>query len=329
MEIRRFLNNLVRFSDENPRWFMLLTFSAGLVYASLDENSQIRFNYNNQPPAQIEQNIKTATITSGGGQDRDKGGFIKGWGLGRLGLKKSSPATNDPKVSEPPQSLSQLLKMSNEPDQSVSLPSFDEIYPRKFLGVEIDFPYIIDGEGHPVLLVPTENELAERHKYIMVDLKQTCAHLHHANNHGISLPNNFNWKHYKGLITQEERLDYAKKKVPINDLIKYQNKLARSICRTFAPEPTLQVNNTKTQQGVNFKIVLGKAGVSKETVFLGLVEIENQQGMYMLSIIQTTPNICRHISSYPITTKAVRELAKNGEFWVLRSRTINWRNWID
>jgi hypothetical protein len=80
-----------------------------------------------------------------------------------------------------------------------------------------------------VLLIPDNNPfLKDKDKFIKVDHGQTKTHLHHANDLGINLPDNFN-RNDSAKLDREGRIEYADKHVPRETIIEYQNEIGKAM----------------------------------------------------------------------------------------------------
>jgi hypothetical protein len=168
------------------------------------------------------------------------------------------------------------------------------------LQVDIGFPYKYDGNGNPTLLVPNISRAGNKRYYTRVDFDQTASHIHHVQDFGIVLPQDFDVAKYKRL-DRAGKIEYAKHKLPRETIINYQNASGKSMSPIF---------------GVNTKSVTGFAGVRKQDT--------------QLTIQSTKPNINTlgiiredgmHISSFSITDYKLKTMVNN-DFWALKDRNL-------
>lgn len=95
--------------------------------------------------------------------------------------------------------------------------------------VKIDFDFVSDQKGDPILLIPDNKPLlADKDRFIKVDHEQTKTHLHHAEDLGINLPDDFDMNHYENL-DREGRIDYANQNVPRETIIECQNEIGKAL----------------------------------------------------------------------------------------------------
>ena len=294
----------------------------GLTFSSFDDRSSIRFQ-TFQTPAGIEKNVKNVLAINPGGDgtapsnsfipndpisgkgasDRGKDRFhdydIKPrfpWGIGSSSggnsggsssalsanaLPEESEWDSDPKIWDEAQE-----------DAGIHLPGK--------LSVDIDFPYKYDVNGNLTLLVPNIGRARTKRAYTKVDYDQTAAHVHHAPDLGIVLPQDFDMAKYEKL-TRADRIEYAKQKLPRETIINYQNAIGKSMSPVF---------------GVKTTSIPGFGGVRKYETELTLQSIKPNTNI--LGIIREDGT---HISSFSITDAKLRRIAEN-DFWVLKDRNL-------
>ncbi len=104
------------------------------------------------------------------------------------------------------------------------------------LRVAVDFPYKLNEQGNPTLLVPNlgKTELQGVGKMIRVEFDQTASHIHHAPDFGIDLPNNFDMNYYNNL-RRADKIAYAKRLLPRETIISYQNEIAKQLTPVYNP----------------------------------------------------------------------------------------------
>ena len=71
-------------------------------------------------------------------------------------------------------------------------------------------------------------------KSIRVEFDQTASHIHHAPDFGIDLPNNFDMGYYNTL-KRLDKIAYAKKVLPRETIISYQNEIAKQLTPVYNP----------------------------------------------------------------------------------------------
>jgi hypothetical protein len=126
--------------------------------------------------------------------------------------------------------------------------------------------------------------------------------MHHAKEFGIELPENFDMTKYDSL-DNPGRVEYTKKHVPRDTVIRYQNEIGKSMC------PIFNIRGRTTS-------VPGFAGVFKTPTEL---QIEHRiDGRIMINVIREDG---KHISSYSTNEKGLAKLIKNN-FWVFRNRYL-------
>jgi hypothetical protein len=168
------------------------------------------------------------------------------------------------------------------------------------LSVDIDFPYTYDANGNPTLLVPNMGRASKKRAYTKVDYDQTAAHIHHAPDLGIVLPQGFDMAKYERL-DRAGRIEYAEQKLTRETIIEYQNAIGKSMSPIF---------------GVNTRSVPGFAGVRKQESELTIQTIK--PNMHILGIIREDGT---HISSFPVNDDKLKKIANN-DFWVLENRNL-------
>lgn len=143
----------------------------------------------------------------------------------------------------------------------------------------------------------------------MVEYDQTAAHIHHAPDFGIRLPDSFDMTTYKNL-ERSAKIEYAKQKLSPEIIINYQNKIAKSITPRFVPVP---------KKGVDFKVVPGFVGTRKRDSDLTITPMESNSNKVMLGIIREDGV---HITSYPVKLTKLKRIALVDGFWVLKERNL-------
>jgi len=187
------------------------------------------------------------------------------------------------------------------------------------LGVPVDFPYQLNKEGDPTLFVPNLGNTVFQGvgKSIRVEFDQTASHMHHAADFGINLPDNFDMAYYQTL-GRGDKIAYAKRELPRNTIISYQNEIGKRLLPVYNPN-TYSVAGIPGQQKVPTQLVFSKprdpyplpgqksqtpASSGKRDIMLGIV---TQDGL--------------HISSYSITQKRLDRIEMEN-FWVLKNQDI-------
>jgi hypothetical protein len=95
--------------------------------------------------------------------------------------------------------------------------------------VEIDFDFVSDQKGDLISLIPDNNPLlADKDQFIKVYHQQTKIHLHHAEDLGINLLNDFEMNHYENL-DREGRIDYVNQNLPRETIIECQNEIGKAL----------------------------------------------------------------------------------------------------
>lgn len=158
-----------------------------------------------------------------------------------------------------------------------------------------EFDYEIDKNGNPILLITDNNPaLGDKDRFIKVDHEQTKTHLHHAEDLGVNLPDNFDMNDYRKL-DREGRIDYANKNVPRDTIIEFQNEIGKAM--TEGKPAHVPGFAGKYKKHTDLKINTEK----------GLISVVNEQG--------------QHISTYGVTKNKLRRIIKDG-FWILKNRNI-------
>ena len=129
--------------------------------------------------------------------------------------------------------------------------------------------------------------------------------MHHVDEFGIQLPENFDMSKYNALPTKFDKIQYAKQHVPPEIIISYQNAMGLAMKPIFG-------TGTKTHA------VRGFAGKHKANVGLVIQSIPGAD-KYYLSIINDRGI---HVSSYSISETKLRQLIDKN-FWVLTQRNFN------
>ena len=136
--------------------------------------------------------------------------------------------------------------------------------------------------------------MGDKDRFIKVDHEQTKTHLHHAENLGFNLPDNFDMNDYRKL-DREGRIDYANKNVLRDTILECQNEIGKAMTKgkpSYVPKFT-----GKYKKHTDLKINTEK----------GLISVVNEQD--------------QHISTYGVTENKLRNLIKDG-FWILKNRNI-------
>ena len=175
---------------------------------------------------------------------------------------------------------------------------------QKELPVAVDFDYEIDSNGNPTLLIPNLDSTSDL-PFHRVEFDQAASHLHHVEDYGIQLPASFDMDRYNNLPTKFDKIDYAKKNLPRDIIISYQNSMGLSMIPNLG-------NGSTTHS------VPGYAGINKADVSLVIQSIPTTQ-RYYLSIVNERGT---HVSSYSISASKLRQIIKNN-FWVLLDRKFH------
>lgn len=188
------------------------------------------------------------------------------------------------------------------------------------LGVPVDFPYKLNDKNEPTLLVPNLGKTIFDEgvaNYIRVEFEQTATHIHHAPEHGISLPDNFDMAYYLNL-DRSGKIAYAKKMLPRSTIISYQNEIAKRLTPVFNPN-TYSREGIAGRQKVPTQLIIEKprdlyplAGQQIQT------PLPTSNKDIMLAII-TKDGL--HVSSYSITQVRLDRLEADN-FWVLKNQNI-------
>jgi len=161
--------------------------------------------------------------------------------------------------------------------------------------VKIDFDFVSDQKGDPILLIPDNNSLlADKDRFIKVDHEQTKTHLHHAEDLGINLPDDFDMNHYENL-DREGRIDYANQNVPCETIIECQNEIGKVLTENNPTHVDGFIG--KYKKDADFKINTQKK----------IISVVSEQG--------------QHISTYSVTPNKLRRIVKDG-FWIWKNRNI-------
>ena len=219
---------------------------------------------------------------------------------GNSGSSSSSLSAN--KVPDP--SEWDLDPKSWVDDAGDSCQDFEESESSDKLPVPVNFEYVKDSNGNPTLLVPNiDSTRTDKGRSLnRVEYDQTASHLQHAPEMGIQLPKNFNLETYKSMA-KPEKIKYAKKNVPRETIISFQNACAMAI---------------SPKDGIKTLPVRGFAGIRKENVGMVIQNIPNSDNRY-LSIIRDDGT---HISSYPVSPEKLLKIVQDG-FWVWKDRNFN------
>ena len=219
---------------------------------------------------------------------------------GNSGSSSSSRSAN--KVPDP--SEGDLDPKPWVDDAKDSCQDFEESKSLDKLPVLVNFEYVKDSNGNPTLLVPNiDSTRKDKGRSLnRVEYDQTASHLHHASEMGIQLPKNFNLKKYE-LMSKLKKIKYAKKNVPRETIIFFQNACA------MAMSPT---DGTKTLS------LRGFAGIRKENVGMVIQSIPNSEDQY-LSVIRSDGT---HVSSYPVSPEKLIKIVQD-DFWVWQDRNFN------
>jgi len=187
------------------------------------------------------------------------------------------------------------------------------------LEVPVDFPYKLNEQGDPTLLVPNlgKTKFQGVGKSIRVEFDQTASHIHHVPDFGIDLPNNFDMAYYNNL-GRVDKIAYAKRELPRSTIISYQNEIAKRLIPVYNPN-SYAVEGMAGQQKVPTQLIFSKprdtypllgqksqtpAPSGKRDIMLGIV---TKDGL--------------HISSYPITQNRLKRIEADN-FWVLKNQDI-------
>jgi hypothetical protein len=178
----------------------------------------------------------------------------------------------------------------------------------EIFGVPCEFDYQLDENGNPILFVPnldSTSKTMKNRKFNRVDYDQTASHMHHAPDHGIQLPADFDMRAYEQK-DKAGKIEYAKEKLTKKDIIAYQNKLAQSMSLKF---------NQKTLA------LRGSAGIRQADVGLVFQKISNpnKNKSIMMTIINDTG---QHVTSYPISQDQLKEIQAR-DFWVIPDQPFN------
>jgi len=85
----------------------------------------------------------------------------------------------------------------------------------------VNFDYKLDENGNQTLYIPNIDSTKKTMRgrdFNRVEYDQTCSHMHHAPDHGIPLPANFDMAAYKSM-NKAQKIAYVKKNVPRRDII--------------------------------------------------------------------------------------------------------------
>jgi hypothetical protein len=109
-------------------------------------------------------------------------------------------------------------------DAGDSCQDFEESESSGKLPVPVNFEYVKDSNGNPILLVPKidSTRTVKGRNLNRVEYDQTASHLHHAPEMGIQLPKNFDLEKYK-FMSKPEKIKYTKENVPRETIISFQN----------------------------------------------------------------------------------------------------------
>ena len=161
--------------------------------------------------------------------------------------------------------------------------------------VKIDFDFVSDQKGDPILLIPDNNPLlADKDRFIKIDHEQTKTHLHHAEDLGINLPDDFDMNHYENL-DREGRIDYANQNVPRETIIECQNEIGKALTEDNPTHVDGFIG--KYKKDADFKINTQKK----------IISVVSEQG--------------QHISTYSVTPNKLPRIVKDG-FWIWKNRNI-------
>lgn len=175
------------------------------------------------------------------------------------------------------------------------------------LPVPVNFEYEKDSNGNPSLLIPNIDSTRKMKgkAFNRIEYDQTASHLHHANDFGIQLPQDFDMSKYAALPTKSDKIQYGKQHVPPEIIISYQNSMGLAMTPIFGT-------------GVKTYAFRGFAGKHKVNVGLVIQSIPATD-KYYLSIINDRGI---HVSSYSITQKKL-DIILDNDGWVLPKKNFN------
>jgi len=169
------------------------------------------------------------------------------------------------------------------------------------------------------LFVPNlgNNKFQGLNKPIRVEFEQTATHMHHAPDFGIVLPDNFDMAYYKSL-NRQGKIRYAKRVLPRDLIISYQNEIAKKLIPVYNPN-TYSKEGMAGQQKVPTQLIISPP---RDTFPLPGQKSQapppSGKRDIMLGII-TEDGL--HITSYPITEVRLDRIKKDG-YWVLKNQDI-------
>ena len=254
-------------------------------------------------PTPVTQNSGTQGASDRGAdrlEDYDPSPRTPAGGSGSSSVSLSETKLDDNKVPENKNwNINEWLEEDGD-----QCHDFEESGESDSLPVPVNFEYIRDSNGNPILLVPnidTTRTMPGR-SLNRVEYDQRASHLHHAPDYGIQLPPDFDMVKYKDL-SKADKIAYAKQRVSPEIIISYQNAIGISMNPIFG---------TKTYG------LRGFAGENRANVGLVIQQIPKTNKFY-LSIIKDNG---KHSTSYSITEKKLNKIIADG-FWVLQNQKFN------
>src|SRR6056300_107 len=318
------MNKIIKFFRERPILSLVLIF--GLWVNSLplpDANIGTVRQYN--PLETTISNQKALAVSGGDGftnpYSSDRGPTPKGASdRGEDRFQDYHPSPKLPSGGGPSRNSASLeaLKNNEVPDKkdwnvnewsedNGQCNDFEKYIESEELPVPVNFEYEKDSNGNPSLLIPNMDSThnTKGRAFNRIEYDQAASHLHHANEFGIQLSQDFDMSKYNALPTKFDKIQYAKQHVSPEIIISYQNAMGLAMKPIFGTE-------AKTHA------VRGFAGKHKVNVGLVIQSIPGTD-KYYLSIINDRGI---HVSSYSLSETKLRQLIKN-DFWVLTKRNFN------
>ena len=261
---------------------------------------------------------KTATSGDYGSGSSNSGGSGSGSGPGKAGNNANTNPSDT--LSKKPIDSNQVPPQSNwktemedwekdESDDEILADTAEDGPGTEIYGVTVPFDYLFDQNGNPIFYVPngdsTKSSMKKRDMN-RVEYDQTASHMHHAPDHGMNLPANFDLNAYDKM-SKKQKIAYAKKILPREFIINYQKRLCLSMTPIFGKSTTP---------------VRGFAGIRK--VDVGLVfqtnpNPPNKNKPIMMTIIKDNG---QHVSSFPISLTQFNQLVSQ-DYWVLPGQPFN------
>lgn len=228
---------------------------------------------------------------------------------------------NDARLSNEPLDRNQLSLKSDwkseiedwekeEKDEEALADTCGEDESSNRLGVVMDFPHENDKNGNPNFLVRFFDKALDRERIGVVNFDQSCTHLQHAGELGVRMPAFFEDPATKKAyinMSKPERLAYARKNIPVEYIIEYQNAIGNAMVGHFGVVTR------------NFRGMAGKNKVDITVIAQTFMDKGNKS--VKVTVIRDNDN---HVTTYPMRKDKFIELndpMKNPEgFWLFRDK---------